>query len=85
MKITIPNIDIINMHIVYHWILQVYSISCITETYSCLVNASTSLDCCIARLVTKDFNLVCLHIRYRTINVSTNKIIAVASRKTAIV
>ena len=23
MKITIPNIDIINMHIVYHWILQV--------------------------------------------------------------
>ena len=37
MKITIPNIDRLNTHIVYHWNLQVHSISCITETYSCLV------------------------------------------------
>ena len=37
MKIIIPNIDIINMYIVYHWILQVHSISYITETCSCLV------------------------------------------------
>ena len=31
-KITMPKIDIINMHIVYHWILQVHTISCVTET-----------------------------------------------------
>ena len=31
MKITMPKIDRLNMHIVYHWILQVHSISCITE------------------------------------------------------
>ena len=85
MKITIHNIDIINMHIVYHWILQVHSISCITETCSCLVTASTSPNCCKVRLVTIDFNLVCLHIMYRTIDVTINKIIAVTNRKMSIV
>ena len=58
MKITIPNIDRLNMHIVYHWLLQVHSISSIIETCSCLVTVSTSLNCCKVRLVTKDFNFV---------------------------
>ena len=66
MKTTMPKIDKHNMHIVYHWILQVHSISCIIETCSCLVTMPTSLICCKVRLVTKDFNLVCLHIIYKT-------------------
>ena len=77
METTLPNIDILNMHIVYHWILQVHSISCIVEIDSCLVTASTSLICCKARLVTNDFNLVWLHIINRTTKVTNNKIIAV--------
>ena len=81
MKITIPNIEGLNMHIVYHWILQVHSISCITETGSCLVTASTSLNCCKVRLVTKAFNLVCLHIMNRAIAVTNNEIMAVTNRK----
>ena len=85
MKITIPNIDRLNMHIMNHWILQIHSISCITETCSCLVTASTSLNCCQERLVTKDFNLVCLHIMHRTIDVTTNEIIEVTNRKMFIV
>ena len=76
MKITIPNIDIINMHIVYHWILQEHSVSCITDTCSCLVTASTS-NCCKARLVTKDFILACFNIMYKIIEVT----IAVTNRK----
>ena len=43
MKIIIANIDRLSIHIVYHRILQVHSISSITETYSCLVILSTSL------------------------------------------
>ena len=62
MKIIMPKIDRLNMHIVYHWILQVHSISCIIETCSCLATVPTSLLCSKARLVTKDFNFVCLHI-----------------------
>ena len=85
MKITIPNINRLNMHFVYHWILQVHSISCIIETCSCLVTASTSLHCIKARLVTRDFNLVCLHIINKTIKVTTNEIIAVTKRKMSIV
>ena len=81
MKITIPNIDRLNTHIVYHWILQVHSITCIFETCSCLVTASTSLNCCKVRLVTKDFNLACLHIMNRTIEVTTNEIIGITNRK----
>ena len=69
------------MHNVYHWILQVYSISCITETCSCMVTASTSLNCCKVRLVTKDFNLGCMHIVYKMCDVTTNEIIAVTNRK----
>ena len=42
------------MHIVCHWILQVHSISCIVEIYSCLVTAPTSLICCKSGLVIKD-------------------------------
>ena len=41
----------------------------------------TSLICCKARLVTKDFNFVYLHIIYITIDITTNKIIAVTNRK----
>ena len=58
----IPNNEIISIHIVYNWILHVHSISCKIEKCSCLVNAPTSLVCFKARLVTNDFNLVCLHI-----------------------
>ena len=75
----------LNMHIVYHWILQVQSISFVKETCCCLVTASTSLICCRVRLVTKDFNLACLHIMYKTIDVNTNKILAVTNRKMSIV
>ena len=69
------------MHIVYHWILQVHAISCITETCFCLVTMSTSLNSYKVRMVTKAFNLVYLHIMYRTIDVSINKILAVTNRK----
>ena len=77
---TIPNIDIPNMHMVYHWILQVHSVSCITETCSCLVTVSTSLNCCKVRLVTKHFNLAC-SIMCRTIKETTKEIRAVTNRK----
>ena len=33
MKTAMPKIDRLNMHIVYHWILQVDSISCVMETF----------------------------------------------------
>ena len=81
MKIIMPKIDRLNMHIVYHWILQVHSISCIIKTFSCLATVPTSLICCKARLVTKDFSVVCLHIICITTDVSTNKITAVTNRK----
>ena len=64
----------------YHWILQVHAISCVIETCSCLVTLPTSLNCCKVRLVTNDFNLVCLHIVYKTIDVTTIEIIAVTDR-----
>ena len=85
MKIIIPKIDKLNMNIVYHWILQVRSISCVIETCYCLATMPTSLIFFKARLVTKDFNFACLHIIYKTINVTTNEIIAVTKRKTSIV
>ena len=81
MKITMSKIDRLNIHIVYHWIFQVHSILCVIETCSCLVTMSTSLNCCKVRLVTKAFNLVCLYIIYKNIDVTTNKIIAVTNRK----
>ena len=81
MKTTIPNIGIPNMHIVYHWILQVHSISCKAEICFCLVIVPTSLICCKARLVTNDFNLVCLHIINKTTVITNNKIIAVTNKK----
>ena len=84
-KTTIPNIDIFNMHIVYHWILQVHSIPCNIEICSGLVTAPTSLICCKARLVTNDFNLVFLHIINKTIAVTNNEIIVVTNRKTSTV
>ena len=52
---TIPNNEIINMHIVYNWLLHVHSISYKTETCSCLVTASTSFICCKSRRNTDDF------------------------------
>ena len=81
MKIIMPEIDRLNIHIVYHWILQVHAISCITETCPCLDTVPTSLICSKARLVTKDFNYVCLPIIYIIIGVTTNEIIAVTNRK----
>ena len=71
MKITIPKIERLNMHIVYRWILKVHSILCIIQTCSCLVTASTSLNYCKVRLVTKDVNLACLHIMYKTTDITT--------------
>ena len=73
------------MHIVHHWFLQVHSISCVIETCFCLVTMPTSHICCEARLVTKEFNLVCFHTIYKTIDVTTNEIMAVTNRKTFIV
>ena len=78
-------IDRLNMYIVHHWIFQVHSISGIIETCSHLVTASTSLNCCKVRLVTKDFNIACLHIMYKTIDATTNKIMTITNRKTSIV
>ena len=69
------------MNIVDHWILQVHSILCIIETYSCLATMPTSLICYKARLVTKDFNFVCLHIININFDVTTNKIITVTNKK----
>ena len=80
-----PKIDRLNVHTVYHWILQAHSISCVIEMCSCLANEPTPLICCKARLVTIDFNFVCLHIIYITIDVTTNEIITVTNRKTSIV
>ena len=85
METTIPNINILNMDVVYHWILQVQSISCIKEICSCLVTAAASLNCCKTRLVTNDFNLVCLHIMNKTTEVTNNEIIEVKNRKTSTV
>ena len=85
MKIIMPKIDKPNMNIVYYCILQVHSISCVIETCSCLVTVPTSLICCKARLVTEDFNFVCLHIIYIIIYVTTNEVIAVTNRKMSVV
>ena len=85
MKSNIPYIDRLHIHIVYHWILRKHSISCIVETCCCLATASTSLNCCKARLVTNDFNFVCVHIINRTIEVTTNEIIPITNRKMSIV
>ena len=81
MNTTIPNNKIIKMHIVYHWILHVHSISCKIEKCPCLVTVPTSFICCKARLVTNYFNLVCLHILNKTTIVTNNKIIAATNRK----
>ena len=85
MKTAIPNIHIPNMQIVYHWILHVHSISCNIEISSCLVTAPTSFISCKARLVTNNFNLVCLYIINKTNVVTNKKIIAVTNRKTSTV
>ena len=73
------------MNIVYHWILQVHSISSNIKICSCLVTEPTSLICCKVRLVSNDFNLVCLHIINITTAVTNNEIIAVTNRKTSTV
>ena len=73
------------MHIVYHWILQVHSISFNVEICSCLVTAPTSLICYKTRLEPNDFNLVCLHIINKRTVVTNNETIAVTNRKTSTV
>ena len=80
-KGTYPKINKLNIKIMYHCILQVHSISCTKVTHSCLATALTSFICCKARLVTRDLSFMCLHIIYMTIVVTTNKIIALKSRK----
>ena len=64
------------MHTVYHWILQAHSISCKIEICSHLVTVPASFICCKSRLVTNDFNLVCLHITSKTTNITNNDMIA---------
>ena len=81
MKTSVSKIDILNMNIVYHWILQVHSMSGNVEIYSCLVTVSASVNCCKARLVTNDFYLVCMHIINITNEVTSNKIIVETNRK----
>ena len=81
MKTSMHKIGRLNMYIVYYCILQVHSISCVIETCSCLVTRLTSLNCCKVKLVTEDFNVVCLQIIYKTIDVTTNKIIALSNSK----
>ena len=73
------------MHIMYYWILHVHSISCKTEICSCLVTGLTIFICCKARLVTNDFNLICLHIINKSTKVTTNEMIAETNRKTSMV
>ena len=73
------------MHIVYHWILHVHSISSKIEICSCLVTVPTSFICCKARLVTNDFNVVCLHITSRITNVTNSEMIAETNRKISMV
>ena len=46
-----------------------------------LGTASTTLNCCKARLATNEFNLVCLHIINRTIEVTNSEKIAVTNRR----
>ena len=45
----------------------------------CLLITPTTLICCEARMDSKDCNFVPLHIIYKTIDVTTNKIIAVTN------
>ena len=85
MKFIMPQTAKMYMNIVYHRILKVHSTSCVIEACSCVATVPTFLICCKARLVTKDFNFVCLHITYITIDVTTNGIIAVTNRKMSIV
>ena len=63
------------MYIVYYWILHGYSISCKVEICSSLVTAPTSLIFNQAKLVTNDFNLVCVHIINKTTVVTNAKIL----------
>ena len=84
-KMIMPKITKPNVAIVYHFILQVHSISYIIEICSCLDTTSAHLICCKAILVTRDFNFVCLHTIYITTVVTTNDIIAVKNRKTSII
>ena len=51
----------------------------------CLATTPTSPIYCKARQVTKDFNFVCLHIVYITIDVTNNEIMAIKTEKTSIV
>ena len=84
-KMIMPKITKPNVAIVYHCVLQVHSISCITEMFSCLDTASAPLICCKVTLVTRDFTFVCLHTIYMTIVVTTNNIIAVINSKTSFI
>ena len=79
MKIMMPKTTKYNVTFMYHWVLQVHSISCIIEICSCF--ASFPPICCKTRLVTRDFNFACLYIIYITIDVMTNEIIVVTNRK----
>ena len=79
-----PKTATLNMNIVYYWFLQEHSTFDVIETCSCLATTLTSLICCKARLASKDFNFVCLHIIYITIDITNNDFIAVTNRKTSI-
>ena len=78
-KINKPKINIPNVKIVYHLILQVHSIY---HNVSCVATTPTSFVCCKARLATKGFSFVCLHSIQQTNIVTNNEIIVVTNRKT---
>ena len=80
-KITKTKIDKLRIRMVYHWILQVHSISCAKVTCSCLATTPTSF----IWLVTRDLSFMCLHSICMTMVVTTNEIIAVTKRKMSMV
>ena len=82
-KNTKPNIDICNIKIVYHCILQVHSNLCAGLIFTYVATALTSFICCKARLATKVLSFFYLHIIFITIVVTSSEIIAVTNRKTS--
>ena len=79
-KNTKHKIDILNIKIVYHCILQ-YSIFGAKVILFYLATTPTYFICCKARLVTRILSFMCLHSIYMTYVVTNNEIIAVTNRK----
>ena len=80
-KCTKPEVDKLDIKIMYYCVFQVHSIFGANVIPSCLVSTPTSFMCCKTRPVTKALSFVCLHSIYITIVVTYIKIIAVTNRK----